>query len=128
MKQLIWMSLILFLVGCSADMSAKEPYPVEKDYPFNERLVQEVPNNITLKTYPSSNEFKINFVTTYEQAAFLKRNETYITFKTVENNFTLPKASLVIGERFEIEDLVSHITVKAVGKSASMNSDFDDLF
>jgi len=26
------------------------------------------------------------------------------------------------------EDLVTHITIKAVGKSASMNSDFDDLF
>ena len=106
MKRLLWTALILLLAGCSADMSAKEPYPVEKDYPFNERLVQEVPNNITLKTYPSSNEFKINFVTTYEQAAFLKRNESYITFETIGNNFKLPKASLVIGERFEIEDLV----------------------
>ena len=106
MKRLLWMALILLLAGCSADMSAKEPYPVEKDYPFNERLVQEVPNNITLKLYPSSNEFKVNFVTTYEQAAFLKRNEPYIIFETVEQNFILPKASLIIGDRFEIDDSV----------------------
>lgn len=106
MKRLLWTALILLLAGCNADMSAKEPYPVEKNYPFNESLVQEVPNNITLKTYPSSNEFKINFVTTYEQAAFLKRNEPYITFETVGHNFILPKASLVIGERYELEDSV----------------------
>ena len=106
MKQLLWMVLIFLLAGCSADMSAKEPYSIEKDYPFNERLVQGVPNNITLKLYPSSNEFKINFVTTYEQAAFLKRNEAYLTFETVEQNFILPKAELIIGERFEIDDSV----------------------
>lgn len=116
MKQLLSLVFIFLLAGCSADLTAKEPFPVEKDYPFNAQLVQEVPNDITLKIFPSINEFNINFVTTYEQAAFLKRNEQYLAFETVEHNYLLPKAELIIGERFEIEDVVYYamkIQVKA---------------
>lgn len=39
----------------------------------------------------------------------------------------IKRAGTVEAEIYIGEDLVSHITVKAVGKSASMNSDFDDL-
>ncbi len=39
----------------------------------------------------------------------------------------IKRAGNVDAEIYIGEDLVSHITVKAVGKSASMNSDFDDL-
>ena len=106
MKRILLMMLFFILAGCSADLTAKEPYPVEKNYPFNRQLVQEVPNNIMLKIYPSSNSFNINFVTTYEQAAYLKRNERYLTFETVEQNYVLQHADLVLGERFEIDDAV----------------------
>lgn len=121
MKRMLSILLLFILAGCSADLSAKEPFPVESDYPFNAQLVQEVPNQITLKIFPSSNEFKINFVTTYEQAAFLKRNEPYITIETVEQNFVLPKAKadLIIGERFEIEDAVYYAMKIHVRASAA---------
>lgn len=39
----------------------------------------------------------------------------------------IKRACMVEAEIYLGEDLVSHISVKAVGKSASMNSDFDDL-
>lgn len=116
MKKLLLIALIFLLSGCSADMTAKEPYPVEKDYPFNEQLVQSVPNDVTLKIHPRSNEFKISFVTTYEQAAFLARNEPYLTYETVEGNFLLPKADLKIGERIEIEDDVYYaMSIQVIG-------------
>lgn len=121
MKRLLLIVLIFILAGCSADLSAKEPFPVERDYPFNAQLVKEVPNEIILKIYPSSNKFNINFVTTYEQAAFLKRNEPYITFETVEQNYVLPKAKadLIIGERFEIDDAVYYSMKIQVRASAA---------
>lgn len=119
MKRMLSILLIFILAGCSADLSAKEPFPVERDYPFNAQLVQEVPNQITLKIFPSSNEFKVYFVTTYEQAAFLKRNEPYITFETVEQNFVLPKADLILDERFEIGDAVYYAMKIHVRASAA---------
>lgn len=116
MKKLLLIALIFFLSGCTADMTAKESYPVEKDYPFNEQLVQSVPNDVTLKIYPRSNEFQISFVTTYEQAAFLARNEQHLTYETVEGKFVLPKADLKIGQRIEIDDNVYYaMSIKVIG-------------
>ena len=40
----------------------------------------------------------------------------------------IKRASTNMADVFLGEDLVSHIQIKAVGKSASMNDDFDDLF
>lgn len=40
----------------------------------------------------------------------------------------IKRAGTVPADVYLGEDLVTHITIKAVGKSASMNSDFDDLF
>ena len=116
MKKLLLIALLFLLSGCTADMTAKEHYPVEKDYPFDEQLVQSVPNDVTLKIYPRSNEFQISFVTTYEQAAFLARNEPYLIYETVEGNFVLPKADLKIGERIEIDDNVYYgMSIKVIG-------------
>lgn len=49
-------------------------------------------------------------------------NHYRVTIDSIKRAGTFP-VDVYLGE-----DLVSHITVKAVGKSASMNSDFDDLF
>ncbi|MEK5185993.1 hypothetical protein MKY27_12540 [Solibacillus sp. FSL R5-0449] len=116
MKKLLLITLLFLLSGCTSDMTAKEPYPVEKDYSFDEQLVQSVPHDVTLKVYPRSNELEISFVTTYEQAAFLARNEPYLTYETVEGNFVLPKADLKIGERIEIEDNVYYgMSIRVIG-------------
>ncbi|MGN7478010.1 hypothetical protein ACTHOQ_09145 [Solibacillus silvestris] len=75
--------------------------------------------NITQKLYNSSNQFKIHFVTTYEQAAFLARNEPYLTFETAEQNFLVPNANLTIGERIEIDDSVYYaMEIHATGSKS----------
>ena len=60
------------------------------------------------------------------------KGKKYATELIDENHYKvlvpeIKKAGTVEADIYIGEDLVSHITLKAVGKSASINSDFDDL-
>lgn len=60
------------------------------------------------------------------------KGKKYTTELIDENHYKvlvpeIKKAGTVEADIYIGEDLVSHITLKAVGKSASINSDFDDL-
>ena len=95
---------VLVLAGCSADYSAREPFPVEQDYQFDAQLVEALPIEQIKKLYSSSNKLAFYFVTTYEQAAFLKRNAAYLSLRTVPDGFQFAKMKLTLLERFEIGD------------------------
>ena len=107
MKRIVWIVLcVVFLVGCSADYSAKEPFPAEQNYEFNPQLVEALQVDQIQKLYSSGNKLVFYFVTTYEQAAFLKRNAAYLSLRTVPHAFEFPRMKLTLLDRFEIDDAV----------------------
>ena len=105
-KQFLWIAIVLLLAGCSADYSAREPFPVEKDYKFDSELVEALQIDQIQKLYSSSNKLVFYFVTTYEQAAFLKRNAAYLSLRTVPDRFEFANMKLTLLDRFEMGDAV----------------------
>lgn len=69
----------------------------------------------------------------HQQIGVLLKGKMYSGKQIDSNHFKvsipdIKRASTNMADVFLGEDLVSHIQIKAVGKSASMNEDFDDLF
>jgi len=70
---------------------------------------------------------------TVSQPIFIEyKGKRYPGVVTDDNHYRvsideIKRAGIVEADVYLGEDLVSHLSVKAVGKSASMNSDFDDL-
>ena len=107
MKRFLWSAIcIVLLAGCSADYSAREPFPIEPDYEFEAQLVEALQIDQAQKLYSTSNKLVFYFVTTYEQAAFLKRNAAYLSLRTVPDRFEFANMKLTLLDRFEMGDAV----------------------
>lgn len=109
----------MLLAGCSADLTAKEPFPVEKNYEFQQQLVMGLQADQIQKLYSSINKLSFYFVTTYEQAAFLKRNIPYLTVQTAEEPFRFSNMKLTLLDRFEIDEAVYYglkVQLEGTGK------------
>lgn len=111
MKKYLVLLCFLLLTGCSADKRASEVPPPEKDFHFESDLVDvvPVPNEYVLKN--EGNELSIQLVTTYEQAAFLRRNTAYIKVETVEGDFEFAHSSIQLGNRIELDHQVYYSMV-----------------
>lgn len=105
MKHLLWLlSCVVILAGCSTDNTAKEPFPPERIVEFKPQLVEALQIDQVQKLYSSSNKLVFYFVTTYEQAAYLKRNSAYLSLRTSPEAFSFPKMKLTLLDRFEVEN------------------------
>lgn len=103
MKRFLWSVIcVVVLAGCSEDYSAREPFPVEQDYGFDPSLVEALQIDQIQKLYSSRNKLVFYFVTTYEQAAFLKRNAAYLALRTVPDGYELSNMKLTLLDRFEM--------------------------
>lgn len=119
MKRFVVIVWALLLAGCSADLTAKEPFPVEKNYEFQQQLVMGLQADQMQKLYSSNNKLSFYFVTTYEQAAFLKRNAPYLTTQTAEEPFQFSNMKLTLLDRFEIDKAVYYglkVELEGTGK------------
>lgn len=100
-----WIMLIfLLLAGCGLDTSATDIAPPEIDFDFDEAAVIVVPKTKIVQLIGEVSYLHFTMYTTYEQAAYLRRNALHITLGT--GDFKFHDVTTTLGERKEIGESI----------------------
>lgn len=120
------LGFVILLYACSHDNSAVKIAPPEMDYAFNEEEVIVIPMHTKLRMNVQENFITFQFVTTYEQAAFLRRNAPYLALQT--GDYTFNALEVKLGERVELDEQAYYSLLFKVNDTAAGLEDMPKEF